>query len=144
MGVLGCGLCLWRKKHKYGFQTVELKVPMDCPGCETKVKDTVSSIKGVESVEVSREENKITVIGYVDRNKVLKEVKSGVGNSAEFWPYVPYNLVYNPCAPKFYDMEAPAGHVLNADYRYFSESNRTNERYTALFSDDNAHACTIM
>ncbi|KAH9328730.1 hypothetical protein KI387_000838, partial [Taxus chinensis] len=122
---------------------VELKVVMHCEGCEIKVKNTLSSIKGVQSVEVNRETNKVTVMGYVDPNQVLNKVKSGVGSSAEFWPYVPYNLVYNPCDPKLYDREAPSGHVLNADYRHFSESNRVHEKYTAIFSEDNVHACTI-
>lgn len=37
-----------RKKRKQ-LQTVELKVRMDCEGCELKVKNTLSSMKGFAS-----------------------------------------------------------------------------------------------
>lgn len=35
-----------RKKKKKQFQTVELKVRMDCDGCELKVKNALSSLSG--------------------------------------------------------------------------------------------------
>lgn len=41
---------------------------------------------GVDSVEVELEMEKVTVIGYVDRNKVLKAVRRA-GKRAEFWPF---------------------------------------------------------
>lgn len=34
------------KKKKKQFQTVELKVRMDCDGCELKVKNALSSLSG--------------------------------------------------------------------------------------------------
>lgn len=34
-------------KKKKQFQTVELKVRMDCDGCELKVKKTLSSLSGM-------------------------------------------------------------------------------------------------
>jgi hypothetical protein len=34
------------KKKKKQLQTVELKVRMDCDGCELKVKKTLSSLSG--------------------------------------------------------------------------------------------------
>lgn len=34
------------KKKKKQFNTVELKVRMDCEGCEMKVKNTLSSMSG--------------------------------------------------------------------------------------------------
>lgn len=46
-------------------------------------------------MDVNRNQQKLTVTGYVDANKVLKKVK-GTGKRTEFWPYVPYNLVYYP------------------------------------------------
>eukprot|EP01018_Ginkgo_biloba_P019155 Gb_16245 [translate_table: standard] len=124
------------------MQTVELKVRMDCEGCERKVKNSVSSMKGVRSVDVSRKDQKLTVTGYVDPNKVLKKVK-GTGKQAEFWPYMPYNLVYYPYTAQVYDKKAPPGYVRNVDST-FPNPNRTDEQYTALFSDDNPNACTIM
>eukprot|EP01018_Ginkgo_biloba_P019151 Gb_16241 [translate_table: standard] len=130
-----------RNKRKQ-MQTVEVKVRMDCEGCERKVKNSVSSMKGVRSVDVNRKQQKLTVTGYVEANKVLKKVK-GTGKRAELWPYIPYNLVYYPYAAQTYDKKAPSGYVRNVDSS-FPTPNHTDEKYTALFSDDNPNACTIM
>jgi hypothetical protein len=35
------------KKKRKQFQTVELKVRMDCEGCELKVRNALSSMKGM-------------------------------------------------------------------------------------------------
>jgi hypothetical protein len=35
-----------KKKMKKQLQTVELKIRMDCEGCELKVKKALSSLKG--------------------------------------------------------------------------------------------------
>lgn len=35
-----------KRKKKKQFQTVELKVRMDCDGCVLKVKNSLSSLKG--------------------------------------------------------------------------------------------------
>ena len=48
-------------------------------------------IAGVRSVDVRRKEQKVTVTGYVEANKVLKKMKS-TSKRAEIWPYVPYSL----------------------------------------------------
>lgn len=131
------------KRRRKQLQTVELKVRMDCEGCERKVRNSVSSMKGVKSVEVNRKLQKVTVTGFVDSNKVLKRVKA-TGKRAEIWPYVPYNLVYHPYAPQTYDKKAPAGYVRNVDYSFPSAVSRPDEMYTTLFSDDNPNACSIM
>ncbi|KAJ6678015.1 hypothetical protein OIU85_008585 [Salix viminalis] len=78
------------KHKKKQLQTVELKVRMDCDGCELKVKNALSSMTGVK--------------------KVLKRAKS-TGKRAEIWPYVPYNLVAQPFATQAYDKRAPPGYV---------------------------------
>ncbi|KAJ4753390.1 Heavy metal-associated isoprenylated plant protein 20 [Rhynchospora pubera] len=96
------------KKKKKQLQTVELKVRMDCEGCELKVKKAMSSLKGVKSVEINMKQQKVTVVGYVEPNKVLKKAQ-GTGKKAEIWPYVPYNLVSQPYVPGTYDKKAPPG-----------------------------------
>ncbi|KMZ57162.1 putative heavy metal-associated isoprenylated plant protein [Zostera marina] len=93
------------KKRKY-TQIVELKVRMDCDGCELKVYNALSSLHGVESVEINRKEQKVTVVGYMDQYKVLKKAKS-TGKKAEIWPYVHYSLVRHPYAHLVYDRKAP-------------------------------------
>ncbi|PIA34512.1 hypothetical protein AQUCO_03700056v1 [Aquilegia coerulea] len=136
-----CTVTSTRKKRK-PMQTVEIKVKMDCDGCERRVKSSVSSMKGVRSVQVNRKQSHVIVTGYVEPNKVLKRVKS-TGKRAEFWPYIPYNLVAYPYVSQAYDKKAPAGYVKNV-VQALPSPNNPDERLTSLFSDDNPNACSIM
>ncbi|CAN6466005.1 unnamed protein product [Victoria cruziana] len=134
------------KKHKKKqIQTVELKVRMDCDGCELKVKNVLSSMKGVESVTINRKQQKVTVVGRVDANKVLKRAKA-TGKKAELWPYVPYSLVTYPYIAQAYDKKAPPGYVRNVEQVVSSnyESRRQDERYITMFSDENPNSCSVM
>lgn len=97
---------------------------------------------GLLSVEVSRKQNRVTVTGYVNRSSVLRAVKS-TGKKAEFWPYVPYSLVYYPYVPQAYDVKAPAGYVRNAP-QAMVDPGSFEDNYTSLFSDENPNACSIM
>ncbi|XP_058184612.1 heavy metal-associated isoprenylated plant protein 21-like isoform X3 [Rhododendron vialii] len=130
-----------RRGKRKVMQTVEVKVKMDCEGCERRVKSSVSSMSGVKTVDVNRKQSKVTVSGYVKPDKVLKSVRS-TGKKAEFWPYVPYNLVYYPYAPPSYDKKAPAGHVRNVAQPL--QSPTVNDRLATMFSEDNTEACSIM
>ncbi|GFY86742.1 heavy metal transport/detoxification superfamily protein [Actinidia rufa] len=137
-----CTVTSTRSKRK-AMQTVDIKVKMDCDGCERRVKNAVTTMRGVKSVEVNRKQSRVTVSGYVDPNKVLKKVKS-IGKRAEFWPYIPYNLVYYPYVSQAYDKRAPAGYVRNVAQGAPTGPNPPEERFTYLFSDDNPNACSIM
>lgn len=44
--LLGGGSSRRRYKKRKQFQTVELRVRMDCDGCEMKVRNALSSMKG--------------------------------------------------------------------------------------------------
>nr|GME08125.1 heavy metal-associated isoprenylated plant protein 21-like [Ipomoea batatas] len=136
-----CTITTRRKKRK-PMQTVEIKVKMDCDGCERRVKSAVKNMKGVKSVEVNRKQSRVTVSGFIDPNKVLRKVKS-TGKRAEMWPYVPYNLVYYPYASQAYDKRAPSGFVKNVP-QALPPPNAAEERITYMFSDDNPNACSIM
>eukprot|EP00253_Pinus_taeda_P022777 PITA_22777 len=126
------------------LQTVMLKVRnIDCDGCEKRVKRSVSSMKGVQSVEVNRKEQKLTVTGYVEVAKVLRRVKR-TGKPTEIWPYVPAEMAYHPYAVGTYDKKAPRGYVRNVDPSFLMNPNRTDEQYTDMFSEDNTNSCTIM
>uniref|UniRef100_A0A2C9URK8 HMA domain-containing protein n=2 Tax=Manihot esculenta TaxID=3983 RepID=A0A2C9URK8_MANES len=132
-----------RKKEKQ-LQTVELKVRMDCDGCELKVKNALSSLSGVKKVEINRKQQKVSVTGYVGSNKVLKKAKS-TGKKAEIWPYVPYNLVAQPYIAKAYDKKAPPGYVRNVETTAdIGTVTRYEDPYISMFSDDNPNACSIM
>ncbi|CAN6567771.1 unnamed protein product [Malus baccata var. baccata] len=135
----------YKHKKKKQLQTVELKVRMDCDGCELKVKNALSSLTGVKSVEINRKQQKVTVTGYVEPNKVLKKAKS-TGKRAEIWPYVPYSLVAQPYIAQAYDKKAPPGYVRNVDNNPSSTGTVTKyeDPYTTMFSDDNPNACSIM
>ena len=122
------------------LQTAEIKVRMDCDGCERRVRNAVSSIKGVKSVEVNRKESRVVVRGYVDPKKVLKRVRSTGKVRAQFWPYVEQHLVYHPYAPGVYDRRAPSGYVRNV----FQPSSHAQDNFLSFFSDDNVNACSIM
>ncbi|WCJ25270.1 Heavy metal transport/detoxification superfamily protein [Euphorbia peplus] len=141
-----CTVTTTRSKRK-PMQTVEIKVKMDCDGCERRVKNAVTNMKGVKSVEVNRKQSRVVVSGYVDANKVLKRVKS-TGKRAEFWPYIPQHLVYYPHAAGAYDKRAPAGYVRNVAQAYPSSSSAVaaapEEKFVSFFSDDNVNACSIM
>ncbi|GKV25323.1 hypothetical protein SLEP1_g34778 [Rubroshorea leprosula] len=134
------------KKHKKRKQlhTVELKVKMDCDGCELKVKNALSSLSGVKSVEINRKQSKVTVKGYAEAKKVLKKAKA-TGKKVEIWPYVPYNLVAQPYDPKAYDKKAPPGYVRRVDNTATTATVSSYEDpYSDLFSDENPNACSIM
>ncbi|KAL6187637.1 hypothetical protein ACLB2K_039035 [Fragaria x ananassa] len=128
------------KKKRKALQTVEIKVKMDCDGCERRVKSAVSNMKGAKQVEVNRKQSRVTVTGYVEAKKVLKKVKS-TGKRAEIWPYVPYNLVAYPYVAGVYDKKAPSGYVRNVPQAF---ALAPDDQYTSMFSDDNPHACAII
>lgn len=133
-----------KHKKKKQLQTVELKVRMDCDGCELKVKKALSSMEGVKSVDINRKQQKVTVTGYVEPNKVLKRAKS-TGKKAEIWPYVPYNLVAQPYTAQAYDKKAPPGYVRNVEFiGNTNTAYRQDDQYSNMFSDENPNACSIM
>ncbi|XP_051117721.1 heavy metal-associated isoprenylated plant protein 21-like [Andrographis paniculata] len=132
------------KSKRRSMQTVEIKVKMDCDGCERRVKNAIKNLKGVKSIEVNRKQSQVTVTGCIDPNKVLKSVKN-TGKRAELWPYVPYNVVQYPQSfAQAYDKRAPAGYVKNVQPQP-QAATTAEETITYLFSDENTNAaCSIM
>ncbi|PON89369.1 Heavy metal-associated domain containing protein [Trema orientale] len=130
------------------LQTVEIKVKMDCEGCVRRVKKSVEGMKGVTQVEVDPKQSKLTVIGYVEPNKVLARVRQRTGKKAEFWPYVPYDVVPHPYAPEAYDKKAPPGYVRNVlaepEVAPLARASSIEVKYTTAFSDENPNACVVM
>ncbi|CAN0912028.1 Heavy metal-associated isoprenylated plant protein 23 [Linum grandiflorum] len=120
------------KKKRKQMQSVELKVRMDCDGCER-----------VKSVEINRKQQKVTVTGYVEPHKVLKKAKS-TGKRSEIWPYIPYNTVAQPYIAGTYDKKAPPGHVRNVEQSAPTTYAAAGDPYTTMFSDDNPNACSVM
>lgn len=132
------------KKRKQ-LQTVEIKVKIDCEGCERKVRRAVEGMKGVTQVEIEAKQSKLSVTGYVEPKKVVARVRHRTGKMAELWPYVPYDVVAHPYAAGVYDRKAPAGYVRRDEQvNQLARMSSTEVRYTTAFSDDNTGACSIM
>ncbi|CAL5002331.1 unnamed protein product [Urochloa decumbens] len=129
-----------QSRKRKQFNTVELKVRMDCDGCELKVRNTLARMRGVESVEINRKQQKVTVKGFVEPQRVLRRAQS-TKKRVELWPYVPYTNPY--VAPPVYDKRAPAGHVRRVDALIAPAAGR-EEDLSTIFSDDNPNGCTVM
>ncbi|KAF0933039.1 hypothetical protein E2562_013793 [Oryza meyeriana var. granulata] len=119
--------------------TVELRVRMDCERCERQVRRALGGMRGVQHVEVSRRQQKVTVTGSVDPHEVLRRVQS-TGKKAELWPQYPtYGsaaataVVHCGLGPP-HDRWAPVCHPRNMDAEHIAN----------LFSDDNPNACALM
>ncbi|XP_031274724.1 heavy metal-associated isoprenylated plant protein 30-like [Pistacia vera] len=140
------------KGRPLSLQTVELKVRMCCTGCERVVKNAVYKLKGVDSVEVDLELEKVTVVGYVDRNKVLKAVRRA-GKRAEFWPYPDVPLYFTSSNNYWKDTT----HEFKESYNYYRHgynvgdrhgtlpaTHRGDDKVSNMFNDDNVNACCLM
>ncbi|KAL7191055.1 hypothetical protein ACSBR2_023183 [Camellia fascicularis] len=140
------------KGRPLSLQTVELKVRMCCTGCERVVKNAIYKLRGVDSVEVNLEMEKVTVIGYVDRNKVLKAVRRA-GKRAEFWPYPNPPLYFTSANYYFKDLT----NDYKESYNYWRHgynvgdlhgtipvTHRGDDKVSNMFNDDNVNACCLM
>ncbi|KAH8494708.1 hypothetical protein Peur_060604 [Populus x canadensis] len=140
------------KGRQLSLQTVELKVRMCCAGCERVVKKAIYKLRGIDSVEVDLEMEKVTVVGYVDRNKVLKAARRA-GKRAEFWPYPDLPLYFTSANHYFKDTASE----FKESYNYYKHgynladrhgtipvSHRGDDKVSNMFNDDNVNACCLM
>ncbi|KAL6905254.1 hypothetical protein ACP4OV_002855 [Aristida adscensionis] len=142
-----------RSRHQVSLQTVELKVRMCCEGCERVVRNAIQNLRGVDSVEVDVAMEKVAVTGYVDRGKVLREVRRS-GKKAEFWPSGGTPLRFT--SPRSYFRDAGAYRESSYNYRRHGYSDgdrhgrmrepaRGADPVGNLFNDDDVNAaCRIM
>ncbi|XP_068649500.1 heavy metal-associated isoprenylated plant protein 30-like [Aristolochia californica] len=130
---------------------VELKVHMDCIGCEERVRKAISELDGVDSIDINMKQQKVTVTGYVDQKKVLKVVRRA-GKKAEYWPS-PYDSQYYPYIDEYHDNPTFTStynyyrHGCNLEYGDFPDmpySHIIDDHMIAVFNDENVHACNIM
>ena len=129
-------------------------------------------LSGVQVVEIDLKINKVTIIGYVERRKVLKAVRK-TGKRAEFWQeafnYHNNTLKYdsniqNNCSS--YDHEHNNNirsssyiqqHAFKRTYNYdkhgYSRYHHiedegygatSHDQTSSIFSDENPNACSIM
>ncbi|XP_058086056.1 heavy metal-associated isoprenylated plant protein 30-like [Magnolia sinica] len=138
------------KGRPLSLQTVELKVRMCCTGCERVVKNAIMKLRGIDSVEVNLPLEKVTVTGYVDRNKVLKAVRRS-GKKAEFWPNPDVPLYFTSSANYFKDEDDYRDsynywrHGYNGDkHGNIPVPYRGDDKVSNMFNDDNVNACSVM
>lgn len=116
---------------------------MDCEGCERRVRKAAEGMKGVTEVQTEPKKQKVTVVGHVDPEKVLHRVRRRTGKKAEYWPFVPVEVVDRPYVAGVYDKKAPPGFVRNTPDN-IAPATSTEVKYVTAFSDENPNACTIM
>ena len=136
-----------KHKKRKQLQTVEMKVKIDCEGCERKIRRAAEGMKGVSTVSIDPKQSKVTVVGYVTPSKVVSHVAHRTGKKIELWPYVPYDTVAHPYAQGVYDKKAPAGYVRYSEdprVHQLARASSTEVRYTTAFSDENPDACVVM
>ncbi|KAL2988282.1 hypothetical protein AAZX31_11G077500 [Glycine max] len=134
----------------------EIKVRMqcECTGCDRKVekmKKSVQGMEGVAQVQVDREEQgncKLTVIGRVDPNHVLKALRRLTHKKVELLPVpqVQDDVVPQPSQPEPVNVHNVLRH--DHDDQEASMLPRANflgdPNYTTAFSEDSPNACPIM
>ncbi|XP_078444794.1 heavy metal transport/detoxification superfamily protein [Wolffia australiana] len=145
MGMLGNAATklgiLKKKKNRKTFQTVIVKVKMDCNGCERKVKKALSSMKGAQTVAVDTKQQRAEVTGYVDAKDVLRRLRA-VDKRGEIWPFVSC-----PHPASVYDGKAPPGQVRHVDTAAVAPPGPMavhGQAISQAFSDENPNACAIM
>ncbi|RDX70284.1 Heavy metal-associated isoprenylated plant protein 32, partial [Mucuna pruriens] len=67
------------------YQTWFLKVSIHCEGCRRKVKKVLQSIDGVFTTTVDPQQQKVTVIGSVGVETLIRKLVKA-GKHAEIWP----------------------------------------------------------
>jgi copper chaperone CopZ len=123
---------------------------MCCTGCERVVKNAIYKLRGIDSVEVDLPMEKVTVIGYVDRNKVLKAVRRA-GKRAEFWPYQPLhftstNHYFKDLTNEYKESYNYWRHGYNIGDKHgnIHATHRGDDKVSNMFNDDNVNACCLM
>ncbi|KAK8697782.1 hypothetical protein V6N13_113919 [Hibiscus sabdariffa] len=142
---------------------IEMRVHMDCAGCESKVKSSLEKLKGVDEVDIDMGMQKVTVTGYADQKKVLKTVRK-TGRRAELWQ-LPYNPEHHSLGTHYYNQHQCNGPMTyyapqpSSSYNYYKHGYDSNDpsyyrlpvhssifghQTGSAFSDENPHACSLM
>ncbi|GKV18478.1 hypothetical protein SLEP1_g28852 [Rubroshorea leprosula] len=74
------------KPEPLKYKTWELKVPLYCGRCEKKVKEILTKIEGVHTVNIDFKGQKATVVGNVDSETLIKELIKKTSKHVELWP----------------------------------------------------------
>ncbi|XP_031106653.1 heavy metal-associated isoprenylated plant protein 28 [Ipomoea triloba] len=149
---------------------IEMRVHMDCGGCESKIRKALQKLKGVDEVDIDMTMQKVTVTGWADQKKVLKTVRK-TGRRAEIWQF-PFNnpemVNHNNHVAGYYPQQSYGGPATfhctsqppSSSYNYYkhgydnfdrsfrlgrgNSGNIFGSRIGGTFSDENPHSCSIM
>ncbi|KAJ8447956.1 hypothetical protein Cgig2_028832 [Carnegiea gigantea] len=139
---------------------VELRVRIDCVGCENKVKKALLKLDGVDDVEIDMEMQKATVTGWAKEEKILKTIQK-IGIRVEPWimPYDArfhdFNHFYEQHESFIYTSNRSShsksnGNIIHEiahpyDYQPPSiDGSEVNHATLTMFNDDNPSGCSIM
>ncbi|KAL9261647.1 Heavy metal-associated isoprenylated plant protein 35-like protein [Drosera capensis] len=70
------------------YKTWVLKVSIHCEGCKKKVKRILHHIEGVYKIDIDEKQHKVTVIGNVEADTLIKKLEKS-NKHAELWPEPP-------------------------------------------------------
>ncbi|PKA65504.1 Heavy metal-associated isoprenylated plant protein 26 [Apostasia shenzhenica] len=121
---------------------MELKVYMHCKACERLVLKTVTKLKGVEEAKVDMNEHKAMIIGEIEPEKLLKQIKKKTGKRAEIITLKEVGVSGNKKCPKSLDCNEEMIDQNNVVFEDFNHSKY--DIYFKMFSDDNPNACLII
>ncbi|KAK1307073.1 hypothetical protein QJS10_CPA10g00719 [Acorus calamus] len=120
------------------------------PSSRLRLQFAAPNRERVDNVEVDLPMEKVTVTGYVDRNKVLKAVRRA-GKKAEFWPTLNMPLHFTTTTDYFRDEESFRDsynywrHGYNGDkHGNIPDACRGNDPVSNIFNDDDVNACSVM
>ncbi|ESQ33965.1 hypothetical protein EUTSA_v10009052mg [Eutrema salsugineum] len=141
-----------------------MDVPMDCAGCEKKVRKALENIKGVHDVQIDMKQQKVTVTGSVEQKKVLKVARNITKREVCLWS-CPYHHESNGFHDRYFKKKfqkrinmSKNGEKVSSynyykhgchghDHGYRQErpySGLIDENASSMFSEENPHFCTIM
>ncbi|KAF7031398.1 hypothetical protein CFC21_042735 [Triticum aestivum] len=66
------------------WQVVELKVGMHCDRCIKSIKKAIKTIDDMESYQLEKETNKVTVTGNITPEEVVKALQK-IGKTVTYW-----------------------------------------------------------
>ncbi|KAJ6873990.1 hypothetical protein NC651_032736 [Populus alba x Populus x berolinensis] len=111
---------------------IEMRVHMDCAGCESKVKNALEKVKGVDDIDIDMRLQKVTVTGWADQKKILKTVRK-TRRRAELWQ-LPYNPQHHSYSDHYYNQ-----HQVNGPLTYHAPQASSSYNYYKHGYDSNDH-----
>ncbi|KAF2305295.1 hypothetical protein GH714_003528 [Hevea brasiliensis] len=116
----------------------EMRVHMDCAGCEAKIKKALQKLNGVDDIDIDMAMQKVTVMGWADQKKYYYQQQQETQPAEVITYYAPQ---YSTSSYNY----RRHGYS-NEDYGYYQTPpySIVDEKASAMFSDENPHACSIM